>query len=1078
MEHLTFRVITGDLAAESDAFTVVSLAGQEAISELFSFDVVVLAAPSVLRHTETLEGFEHHLLMHDVAFRLGPLGNLRIGMINEVRVEGPIHHEDQIFTRLRLNVVPRAWLLTQRRNTRIFQHKYIDEIVSTVLTENGVRHRWDLQLTYPKRIYCTQYEETDYAFIRRLFAEEGIYFYFEFDEAFAGGSGPHHDEHKKDDAVKAFDQFNKVVKGAAKEVKGIAKKTGSPEMEGTADVVGGVAGLALDLFDEQIDDEDDEPKQLLQGSGGEQGSGDVLVFSDDAAGYITMRVEDGSDTVLGLRLHDSGDLTGSRNELSELAPGFRTRPEHSEVRDYDFRRPLLELKARVGEELEEHQPGRPLEMYDHHGEYITEDVGDEAATLHLEQHRRDAATAHGRGRCARVTAGHMFLLDTQIHHAGASLGEHTRLPNGLYAITRVTHEYYNAAFGGRADDDLEGLVRGCAHAIHEAVNGRAHPEEELRKMIRSLISAPTGSPRSYQNTFECVAGQVAFRPPRPPRKRRIVTETATVMGPEGQDIYHDKYGRVKVQFHWDREGEFSEHSSCWLRVAQPWAGAGYGFQFFPRIGMEVLVTFVGGDTDRPVVVGSLYNGTHATPEPLPERMTRSGIRTQTSPNGGGFNELSFEDAKEKERIYIHAQRNLEQMVNFDHDMTVGHRQRLSVEGDQESGIAGDQRTNIGHDRSTAVGGNETAFVRGTRRSRVVTDQEQRIGGNNTVSVGGTRTTQVTMSNVEVVRGVHSVSAQSGVNLQVGGAEYDVAATAYVQGAAYVTAKERVLVRTESEEDPASIRFECGESVIEMRHDCIVIDSPTIHIRGDNKVQIHGGKVRTTSPDSIGMEANKVGMFALDNKAHIAVVEDHAALWSADTASVASQGQLRIASAQVSIDGDPVDFGQEPPPEPGSIPRARGAEEREEEPANVKLRFTHHATDDSDPIADTPYHVVAGEFTYSGSTDPDGKMEFYCPENLIPEVTLMADRTYSDLYQDPLRFSLATPDEVPEIESVFGAAFRLRNLGYHPGNEDKLAEEIDDSTAEALRQFQFDHKIAETGEWDEDTQEKLEEVYGS
>lgn len=223
------RVMTGKLGrheGEPTGFRVVGITGEEAVSELFSFDVVALMEADHLHHaSEEHHGIEHELLMHEVAFRVGPFGNQRFGMISEVDVEGPFVIDERVFVRLRLRIVPRAWLLTQRRNSRIFQHKYVHEIVSQILHENGVRHRWDLSNTYPRRIYCTQYEETDYELVRRLLAEEGIFFFFEFwdeehedsPEFFKGGKPAKKEKTKSDwdKASKTLKGMNKIAKGSS-----------------------------------------------------------------------------------------------------------------------------------------------------------------------------------------------------------------------------------------------------------------------------------------------------------------------------------------------------------------------------------------------------------------------------------------------------------------------------------------------------------------------------------------------------------------------------------------------------------------------------------------------------------------------------------------------------------------------------------------------------------------------------------------------------------------------------------------------------------------------------------------------
>lgn len=1044
-----------------DLLRVVSITGHEAINELFAFRVEAVAHPDLVTKAEAHGGMEHALLMTEVAFRLGPRGDRRHGMLNEVRVGGRRDVAGEPYTQLTLSVVPRAWLLTQRRNSRIFQGKYVDEIVSAILSENGVRHRWDLRHTYPKRIYCTQYEETDFEFVTRLFAEEGILFYFEHLEEFAGGDPASHTSEptEADKNEEAARQVMTVAKSLAKEVGGAAKKTGDQGVEGGAGLAGSALGLASDLLRELTDDEDDHPKVLHDGSAGDAGSGDVLVFTDQADGYAYSTSADNHQDKLVVHLRSEAEMVEGENEAHEIVAGWRTAPEHGEMRDYDFRRPLLDLKARVGEELEEHQPGLPLEIYEHHGQYLTEDVTEEGTRVLLEQHRRDAALGHGRGTCARLCAGHRFHLDVGRSHEGESaLGE------GLYAVTRVEHEYYDPhVVAGEVEQ--EALIRGVAHAIHEAqVAGHALPEEQLRSIIQNLAVGAPGTSRAYKNRFTCVAAEVAYRPPRPARVRRHVTETATVMGPEGHDIYADRHGRVKVQFHWDREGEFNQKSSCWLRVAQPWAGAGYGFQFFPRCGMEVLVTFIGGDMDRPVVVGALYNGTHATPEPLPQRLTRSGIRTQTSPHGGGFNELSFEDAKNDERIYLHAQRNLEEMVNYDRNTTIGHSERSHIGGDQLMGIGGKQQTRVDADQATQVGGHQATFVGGDRTARVRRSQLDMIDGNSNTFVGGTSLRSVGTCSIEAVRGGRDVATTGHASLHVGTytSDGDGYATCYVQGGAFVTAKRRVVVRIQEDEDPAGIRLECGTSVIEILPDRIVIDADKIQIRAKETIEQVSSGARIEMGDAVEVNGQDITL-ATDGGAGLVLSGSNALLTGSET---------KIHGGSIALNGSPA-------------PATTAGSQRQDEDlatVNVKLKFTHLSSEESEPIAETPFRATSGELVIEDKTDRDGVASLDIPGDVRSiDINLYAAETYSDIYPEtggPLRWSLVFPPSLPPASELRGAKIRLMNLGYRIGDAALEKEQMDDVTEQALIEFQYDHQLPATGENDEHTQEKLEEAYGA
>ena len=240
---------------------------------------------------------------------------------------------------------------------------------------------------------------------------------------------------------------------------------------------------------------------------------------------------------------------------------------------------------------------------------------------------------------------------------------------------------------------------------------------------------------TYSNVFDCVPADITPRPARPQRVLRQALETATVVGPEGSEIHTDKYGRIKVQFHWDLQGQKDEKSSCWIRTMQNWAGAGWGFQFIPRVGMEVLVQFLGGDTDSPMVVGSAYNAKNLPPFKLPAEKTISGIRTQSSRGGGGSNELSFEDRKGYERVHIHAQKDLDELVEHNHTATihndevirVGNCQTNQVGVNRSDLVGGDAAYQVGISRSVTVGHNDTIAVEGLRSVDVQGSLRENVG---------------------------------------------------------------------------------------------------------------------------------------------------------------------------------------------------------------------------------------------------------------------------------------------------------------------------------------------------------------
>ncbi len=235
----------------------------------------------------------------------------------------------------------------------------------------------------------------------------------------------------------------------------------------------------------------------------------------------------------------------------------------------------------------------------------------------------------------------------------------------------------------------------------------------------------TTATADYRNTFECMPAATPFRPARAtPRPVVPGCQPAVVVGPSGEEIYTDKYGRIKVQFYWDRLGANDEKSSCWMRVAEVWAGKNWGMVFTPRIGQEVLVDFLEGDPDQPVVTGRVYNALQMPPYDLPANMTQSGVKSRSSKGGGAadFNELRFEDKKGSEDIYFHAQKDFHRFVENDDDLKVEHDQTITIKN---------------HRTEEVTEGNETITIKKGNRTEEVTEGNETITiktGNRLVSV--------------------------------------------------------------------------------------------------------------------------------------------------------------------------------------------------------------------------------------------------------------------------------------------------------------------------------------------------------
>jgi type VI secretion system secreted protein VgrG len=239
---------------------------------------------------------------------------------------------------------------------------------------------------------------------------------------------------------------------------------------------------------------------------------------------------------------------------------------------------------------------------------------------------------------------------------------------------------------------------------------------------------------SYTNSFTCMPHGMPYRHPLTIAKPVIGgVQTAFVVGPEGEEIHTDAHGRVKVRFHWDREGENNENSSCWIRVAQMWAGPGWGGLFIPRIGHEVILGFIEGDPDRPLITGSVYNGNNRLPYDLSPNQTRSTIKSNSSPGGNGFNEIRLEDAAGEEEIYIHAQKDRNEETLNDQTLSVGNNRTARVEAD-------DTET-IGNNQSVDVGGSQTITVQGPVSIQSGGSTRLVLDGNITIRTAGSITVQ-------------------------------------------------------------------------------------------------------------------------------------------------------------------------------------------------------------------------------------------------------------------------------------------------------------------------------------------------
>ncbi|WP_130928224.1 type VI secretion system tip protein TssI/VgrG [Pseudomonas sp. Sample_20] len=388
--------------------------------------------------------------------------------------------------------------------------------------------------------------------------------------------------------------------------------------------------------------------------------GHLLVFGDDQTVFPKLPEPT-------LYLPGSGMSAGAP-AIQRFNVRVETRTSVVTRRDYNFEKPRLSLESRSDGEQ------RPvLEDYHFPGQFSDRETGRHLTRRALERHVADYRQAEGSSDESSLVCGHFLQLT-----------EHPRSDwNDLWLLTCVEHR-------GRQPQVLEESVTSDGESF-----------------------------QGYRNTFVATPWDVVFRPALCLEKPRMSGyQPAVVTGPKDLEIHCDEYGRVKVQLAWDRDGELNEHSSCWLRVATGWAHDHYGSVLIPRVGMEVLVGFIDGDADKPLVMGCLPNAATPVPLDLPADKTRSVFRSQSSPGGGGYNELRIEDKKGAEEIYLRAQRNWTQHVLNDQQLQVDNQRSVVVTGTARHELKADEQRITHGQRQTEVRQDDHLSVLGDRQVRV------------------------------------------------------------------------------------------------------------------------------------------------------------------------------------------------------------------------------------------------------------------------------------------------------------------------------------------------------------------------
>ena len=409
--------------------------------------------------------------------------------------------------------------------------------------------------------------------------------------------------------------------------------------------------------------------------------GHVLVFGDDQTPFPKL-----APTAYQ---QDSG-LVADQAVIKRFGVRVETRTSRVTRRDYDFEKPKLLMEADAKSEFVP-----DLEDYDYPGRFVERERGKHLSQRALERHRHDFELAQGESDQTLLVSGH-FLAFT----------DHPRPSwNDLWLLTEIHHE-------GKQPQVLE-----------ESVTDFSLPSPSGRGAGGEGRPDNADFQQGYRNHFTATPWTAPYRPSlEHPKPRILGSQSAVVTGPAGEEIHCDQYGRVKVQFFWDREGQADDKTSCWLRVSSSWAGDRYGAIAIPRIGMEVLVTFLEGDPDQPLVTGCLYHKEHVVPYDLPANKTRTVFKTLSSPGGGGYNELRIEDKKGEEQIYLHAERDWDENIEHDQKIRIGHERHDTVEANSYSEFKAEEHRTTHLDRKSEIKANDHLTIGNNQHIKIGTGQ--------------------------------------------------------------------------------------------------------------------------------------------------------------------------------------------------------------------------------------------------------------------------------------------------------------------------------------------------------------------
>lgn len=562
----------------------------------------------------------------------------------------------------------------------------------------------------------------------------------------------------------------------------------------------------------------------------EESEREILMLVDQNSAFPAL--SSGKGEGLDIPLIASKFDTAKTESVQSLGWSCRLRVSSVTRRDFDWQRPATSFM--YDEERASALQPRPVYT---HGDRLYADDGAHLAARTLERLNVEGAVGRGEANVIEFSTGRFFRL---LEH-GAVEGE--------YILTRVVH--------------------------------RGDSPEETILMATTKPKAGEAAPR-YTNTFECVPRETVFRPARRHLRPRVYgPQTAIVTGPQGEEVHTDEHGRIKVRMYWDRLSRQDERSSWWVRVAHTWAGAGWGSIVIPRIGMEVVVEFLEGNPDRPLVIGCVYNGANRPPYELPAEKTKSTLKSNSSLGGGGYNELRFEDRKGSEEIFVHAQKDMNVRIlnnrtrsvgndesitiGNDESITIGHNRSLStaneetytVGANRAKSISVNETVSVGSDRTSTIGRNETLTIGASRKTTIAASESTTVGASRSLNVGGSEATSVGGSRSVAVAVAMTETVGAAKTETVGAAKTETvgAAKALSVGAAYQISVGGVMSNTVGVnkietvgqavkiDAGTEIELTCGASSLKLSKDGkISIDGTMIEMNATGRVVVRGATI--------------------------------------------------------------------------------------------------------------------------------------------------------------------------------------------------------------------------------------------